>query len=344
MAALKDAGFGQAKLIVKHVSGFCLWPSAYTDYSVKNSPWKNGQGDVVREFTEAMHAAGMRVGFYLSPDDAHYPSSSPGYETYFRNQLTELLTKYGPVYEIEFNGFQAPTGLDWAGIIQLAHRLQPEVLVYMGPEIAATGADLRWVGDETAQATRSTSSVGSVPNGGPSNVWYPAEAPVSDRGLNTWFWHPNNSVITLANLQSMYFASVGMNATLLFNVPPANTGQLDAPDVELLRQFGSWYHALYTTNLVQGQPVSVDSTWASPGFEGAKAVDGDLCTYWAAAAGQTSGRLEVSPPAPVTFTVVSIREPIELGERITSYHLEIKKNGSWNTSPTDTPEPPLPAL
>ena len=94
-----------------------------------------------------MHAAGMRVAFYLSPLDDHYPSSAADYETYFRNQLTELLTNYGPVYEIEFNGYQAPTGLDWAGIIQLAHQLQPEVLVYMGPENAAAGADLRWVGE-----------------------------------------------------------------------------------------------------------------------------------------------------------------------------------------------------
>ena len=139
VAALKAAGFRQAKLVVKHTTGFCLWPSAYTDYSVKNSPWKNGQGDVVRDFTDAMHAAGMSVAFYLSPLDDHYPSSSADYETYFRNQLTELLTNYGPVYEIEFNGYQAPTALDWAGIVQLAHRLQPEVLVYTGAEIAADG-------------------------------------------------------------------------------------------------------------------------------------------------------------------------------------------------------------
>jgi alpha-L-fucosidase len=335
-AALADAGFRQAKLVVKHATGFCLWPSAYTDYSVKNSPWKNGQGDVVREFTDAMHAAGMRVALFLSPHDDHFPSSSADYETYFLNQLTELLTNYGPVSEIEFNGYQAPTSLDWTGIVQLAHRLQPGVLVYLGPEIAAAGADLRYLGDQTAQASRSTSSVGNVPNGGPSNTWYPAEGPVSDRGLNTWFWHPNDSVISLANLQSIYFTSVGMNATPVVNVPPATTGQLDAPDLDLLRQFGSWYRALYATDLTERQPIAADSTWASPGFEAARAVDGDLCTYWAAAAGQTAGRLEITPPGAVTFSVISLREPIELGERVTSYHLEIKQNGRWNKSPTDT--------
>jgi alpha-L-fucosidase len=290
----------------------------------------------VREFTDAMHAAGMRVALFLSPHDDHFPSSSADYETYFLNQLTELLTNYGPVSEIEFNGYQAPTSLDWTGIVQLAHRLQPGVLVYLGPEIAAAGADLRYLGDQTAQASRSTSSVGNVPNGGPSNTWYPAEGPVSDRGLNTWFWHPNDSVISLANLQSIYFTSVGMNATPVVNVPPATTGQLDAPDLDLLRQFGSWYRALYATDLTERQPIAADSTWASPGFEAAKAVDGDLCTYWAAAAGQTAGRLEITPPGAVTFSVISLREPIELGERVTSYHLEIKQNGRWNKSPTDT--------
>ena len=335
VAALKGAGFRQAKLVVKHATGFCLWPSAYTDYSVKSSPWKNGQGDLVRDFTDAMHAAGMRVALYLSPHDDHYPSSSADYETYFRNQLTELLTNYGPVYQIEFNGYQAPTTLDWAGIVQVAHRLQPEVLVYMGPEIAATEADVRYLGDQGGHASRTTSSIGNVPNGGPSNVWYPAEAPASDRGLNTWFWHPDNSVISFTDLQSLYFTTVGMNTTLILNVPPATTGQLDTPDLALLSQFGAWYDSLYATNLLQGRPVSAGSTWANPGFEAAKAVDGDLCTYWAAAAGQTAARLEVTPPAAVTFSVISIREPIELGERTTSYHFEIKQDGTWNKSPTD---------
>ncbi len=335
VAALQGAGFRQAKLVVKHATGFCLWPSAYTDYSVKNSPWKNGQGDVVRDFTDAMHAAGMRVAFYLSPHDDNFPSSSADYETYFRNQLTELLTNYGPVYEIEFNGYQAPTGLDWAGIIQLAHELQPELLVYLGPEIAAAGADIRYLGDQNAQASRSTSSIAGVPNGGPSDVWYPAEGSLSDRGLNTWFWHPDNSVISLADLQSAYFTSVGMNTTLALNVPPDTAGQFDTPDVSLLSQFGSWYTSLYATNLAQGQPVSADSTWCVPGFEAPKALDGDLCTYWAAAAGQTTGRLMITPPSPVTFSVISLREPLELGERVTAYHVELEQDGVWNTAPTD---------
>ena len=333
VSALNNAGFRQATLVAKHHTGFCLWPSAYTGYSVKNSPWKSGQGDVVKEFTDAMHTAGMRVGLWLSPLDQHYPSSSADYEAYFRNLLTELLTNYGPVYEILWDGFQAPTSLDWKGIVKLVKQLQPTALVWAGPEIATTGADLRFLGNQIGQATRTTSGIADVPNGGPANVWYPAEAPVSDR--STWFWHPDSTIISLKSLQTIYFDTVGMNTTLILNVPPSTTGQFDTPDTTLLRDFGTWYASLYKTNLVRGQPVSADSTWENAGFDAAKVVDDDVCTYWAAASGKTSARLEVTPSSAVTFKVISIREPIELGERTTSYHVELRQNGSWNKAPSD---------
>lgn len=338
--ALKSAGFRQASLVAKHSTGFCLWPSAYTDYSVKNSPWKNGQGDVVKEFTDAMHAAGMRVGLWLSPWDQHYPSTSSDYETYLRNLVTELLTSYGPVYEIQFDGYQAPTSLDWKGIAQLAKQLQPDVLVWIGPEIAATGADLRFLGNQSGQATRSTSSVADVPNGGPSNVWYPAEAPVSVCPPN-WFWHPDNTVISLKSLQTIYFNTVGMNTTLALNVPPSTTGQFDTPETSLLQDFGTWYASLYKTNLIRGQPISADSTWENAGFDAAKVDDDDVCTYWAAASGKTSARLEVTPSSAITFKVISIREPLELGERTTGYHVEIRQNGIWNKAPADASGNPI---
>jgi alpha-L-fucosidase len=333
VSTLKNAGFRQATLVAKHHTGFCLWPSAYTDYSVKKSPWKDGQGDVVKEFTDAMRGAGMRVGLWLSPWDQHYPSSSADYETYFRNLLTELLTNYGPVYEILWDGFQAPTSLDWKGIVKLAKQLQPTVLVWAGTEIATAGDDLRYLGNQIGQATRTTSSIPDAANGGQSNLWYPAEAPASVR--STWFWHPDSTIISLKSLQTIYFNTVGMNTTLILNVPPATTGQFDTPDTALLRDFGTWYASLHKTNLVRGQPISADSTWEKAGFDAAKVVDDDVCTYWAAASGKTSARLEVTLPSAVTFKVISIREPIELGERTTSYHVEFRQNGSWNKAPSD---------
>jgi hypothetical protein len=142
--------------------------------------------------------------------------------------------------------------------------------------------------------------------------------------------------MSLSAMQSVYFNSVGMNCTLIFNVPPTTTGQFDTADVDLLQQFGTWYSALYETNLLKGQPAKADSTWAGAGFDAGKTVDGDVCTYWAAANGTTSARLEVTPASPVTFNVISIREPIEIGERVTKYHVEIKQNGAWNTTPLTT--------
>jgi alpha-L-fucosidase len=139
----------------------------------------------------------------------------------------------------------------------------------------------------------------------------------------------------LADMQKIYFQTVGMNCTLNFNVPPSQTGEFDAKDLALLQQFGQWYSGLYKTDLVKAQPATGDSTWASAGFEAAKAVDDDVCTYWAAASGKTTARLEVTPDAPITATIISIREAIELGERVKKYHIELKQNGSWVTAPTD---------
>ncbi len=149
VTALASAGFHQVVLVAKHYDGFCLWPSAYTDYSVKASPWKGGKGDVVREFTDAARAAGLRVGLYLSPWDENFPSTGDGYEAYLRNQLTELLSNYGPIAEIKFPGNIAPAGVDWAGIAQLAHELQPETLVWMGPENRHVGcrSPIHWQSD-----------------------------------------------------------------------------------------------------------------------------------------------------------------------------------------------------
>ena len=337
VSALKAAGIRQAMLVAKHSTGFCLWPTKTTDFSVKSSPWMNGQGDVVKLFTDAMNAAGLRVAMYLAPWDQTYPSSKADYETYFKTQLTELLSNYGPVYEIELDGFNAPTSnVDWKSVFQLAKQLQPNILVWAGPEIVQTGAvpDLEWIGNENGKASRSTSSLDTWNCGG-GNIWCPFECNVSDRMPN-WFWHPNQLPISLSTMQSIYFATTGMNCTLIFNVPPTMTGQFDTADVDLLRQFGTWYSEISEQDLLKGQPATADSTWATTGFDAAKAVDDDVCTYWAAASGTTSARLEVTPGSPLTFNTISIREPIEIGERVTGYHVELKQNGIWDKTPLTT--------
>ncbi len=355
---LKAAGFRQAMLTAKHSIGFCLWPSKSTNgcnqFSVAQSGWMNGAGDVVKMWTDAMHANGMRVAMYLAPWDQHFPSSKTGYQAYLESQMTELLTNYGPVYEIEFDGFNAPGSngtpatVDWSHVFTLARQLQPHILIWAGPEVAHMAAaasppnfpNLQWIGNENGMASRSTSSLNvsncaTLANGTVvgTNLWCAWESNASDRLTDGdhWFWHPQDTPMPLSNMQTIYFNTVGMNSTLIFNVPPSNTGAFDPKDVTLLQQFGSWYTGLYQTDVLKGQPATADSTWSATGFEASKAVDDSACTFWAAAAGKTTGRLEINRASPIAFSVVSVREPIELGERATAYHVEIKQNGAWTT-------------
>jgi alpha-L-fucosidase len=333
VTSLKGVGFRQAMLVTKHSCGFVLWPSQYTDYSTKNSTWK---GDVLKLWTDAMKANDMRVAIYYSPWDQHYTSAKSDYETYFKNQLTELMA-YGNSYEFEFDGFNAPTGgnVNWKNVFSFIKQTQPNTLIWAGPEVVNTGVtpDVQWIGNENGTGSRSTSSLDTANCGG-GNTWCPYECNTSSHRPN-WFWHPGQNPIALADMQKNYFQTVGMNCTFNFNVPPSNTGEFDPKDVTLLQQFATWYSSLYKNDLLKGQPATSDSTWSAAGFEAAKAVDDDLCTYWAAASGKTSAQLTVTPAAPITINLISIREAIELGERVKKYHVEIQQNGTWNTAPTD---------
>jgi alpha-L-fucosidase len=319
-------------LVTKHSCGFVLWPSKYTDYSTKNSTWK---GDVLQLWTDAMKANDMRIAIYYSPWDQHYPSSKSDYETYVKNQLTELMA-YGPAVEFEFDGFNAPTQVKWKDVFTFIKQTMPNALMWAGPEVVRTGAtpDVQWIGNENGMGSRSTSSLDTTNCGG-GNTWCPYECNTSSHRPN-WFWHPNQNPIALADMQKNYFQTVGMNCTFRFNIPPSQTGEFDPKDITLLQQFGTWYSSLYKTNLVKGAAATADSTWATAGFEAAKAVDDDICTYWAAASGKTAGRLEVPLASPASTKVISIREAIELGERVKKYHVEVKTNGTWNTAPTDS--------
>jgi alpha-L-fucosidase len=335
ISTLKSAGARQTMLVTKHSCGFTLWPSQYTSYSVKSSPWQSGKGDVLKLFTDAMKANDMRVAWYLSPWDSKYTSDKTDYETYFKNQLTELFS-YAAPYELEFDGFHAPTSnVNWKNVFAFIRQAQPNTLIWAGPEIVKTGAtpDLQWIGNENGTGSRTTSSVDTSNCGGGKN-WCAWECNTSTHRPN-WFWHPNPGIMALADLQKVYFQTVGMNCTLNINVPPSQTGEFDAKDVSLLSQFATWYNGLYKTNLLKGQPATADSTWATAGFEAGQAADDDVCSYWAAASGATKASLTVTPASPITVNLISIREAIELGERVKKYHVELMQNGSWVTAPTD---------
>lgn len=311
--AAKEAGMKLLILTAKHHDGFCLWPSNFTGHSVRSSPWKNGGGDVVREFTDACREFGLEVGLYLSPWDRHSPDYGSGaaYDDYFCRQLTELLTGYGAVTEVWFDGAcgEGPNGkvqqYDWARYYDTVRQLQPEAL------IAITGPDIRWVGNETGVARETEWSV-QERDGRP--VWYPAECDVSIRP--GWFYHPAEDawVKTGEALLDLYFRSVGRNAVLLLNLPPDPRGLIHPADLEALRDFRQRLDRLFR------QDLSADAAAASPAADPAHPADAVLSPdenrYFSPPEGSHAAELELTWPEPIAFTVLDLAEYIESGQRI----------------------------
>jgi alpha-L-fucosidase len=334
MATFQSAGFRQATLTAKYQDGFCLWPSKCTTYSVAASPWLNGAGDVVHDFVEAAHEANIRVGLAIYPKDLHDPTYAV-----FQCQLTELLTNYGAIDEVWLWGEPPPgPAFDWVAIHSLVHQLQPHALVDIGNVVASVGADIRSVAQAIPLPPADQTSVQVVPGAASqSPVWYPAEALYSIRP--GWFWHAaeDTELETLSQLVGFYYDSVGRNSVLLLNVPPNTQGLIADPDVAELAQFGPAIPSIYQSNLVEAQPASADSVFQNmPTYAASMAVDGNTDTFWAAGEGTTSARIEFDLGSPRTFNLVSIQEPIALGERATQHQVEVESNGSWTTIATGT--------
>ena len=334
----KAAGFKLMILTAKHHDGFCLWPSKYTDHCVKSSHWRDGKGDVVRAFTDACRAEGLGVGIYLSPWDRHEPTygDSDKYNAHFRDQLAELMTNYGRVDEVWFDGAcgEGPNGkkqvYDWKSTYETAYRCNPKAV------IAICGPDVRWVGNESGVARAGESSVQPSAHGradaSGKPVWYPAECDVSIRP--GWFYHASQDgqVKSLEHLLDLYFKSVGRNSVLLLNVPPDRRGRLADPDVKRLAEFGRAVGDMLGSNLARGGTAAASGARGSAHeFAPAQACDGDLDTYWSLDDGATNGWLEVAFKAPVTFNVVNVQEAIRLGERVQKYHVEAQTDGAWRT-------------
>jgi alpha-L-fucosidase len=299
-----------------------------------------GQGDVVRQFVDAAHQANIRVGLALSPLDHHEPSGTPAYLAVFECQLTELLTNYGAVDEIWLWDFAPVPGFDWNAVRLLVHRLQPHALIDIGNVVAIAGADVRSTGAALAGPPPATdqTSVKVTPGGASTMLeWYPAEAVHSIRP--GWFWHAaeDTQLKMVSQLLDLYYDSVGRNSILLLNVPPNAQGLLANPDVAELDQYGAAIRAIYQTNVVAERPASADSVFRdSPDRGPSMAVDGKIDTFWAAGEGKTTGRIEFDLGSALTFNVVSIQEPIALGERATQHHVEAKSNGVWTTIASGT--------
>ena len=332
--ALKDGGFKMALITAKHHDGFCLWPTATTEYSVKNSPWKDGKGDVVRELREACDKYGMKFGVYLSPWDrnAECYGDSPAYNKFFIEQLTELLSNYGEVHEVWFDGAcgEGPNGkkqvYDWTAILAKIRELQPKAVT------AIMGDDVRWVGNEggmgrdtewsaTVMAPGSyTHKNAAMETLGINNMskdlgsreliakaqeayWYPSEVDVSIRP--GWFYHAEQDerVRSLANLVNIYYHSVGCNSVLLLNIPPDRRGLIHEIDVQRIKELSDYIAKTFAENQVA---------------EGGK--------LWQAKAGE-SKEYDVNKGALVNTFL--IQEDIAQGQRVEDFLVEVYNNGAW---------------
>ena len=332
--ALKEGGFKMALLTAKHHDGFCLWPTATTEYSVKNSPWKDGKGDVVRELRNACEKYGMKFGVYLSPWDRNAESygDSPAYNKFFIAQLTELLSNYGEVHEVWFDGAcaEGPNGkkqeYDWTAILATIRELQPKAVT------AIMGDDVRWVGNEggLGRETEWSASVfapGSYTHKKAANdslglnemskdlgsrelvaraqeaYWYPSEVDVSIRP--GWFYHDyqDSQVRSLANLVNIYYRSVGCNSVLLLNIPPDRRGLLHEVDVQRIKELSQYISKTFADN----QVVNGNSLW--------KAEAGAAMEY------------TLKPGAMVNTFL--IQEDIAQGQRVEDFLVETYSNGAW---------------
>ena len=353
----RDAGMKGLILTAKHHDGFCLWPSRFTEHSVKRSPWKNGTGDVVRELADACREYGLEFGVYLSPwDRNHAEYGRPAYLDYYRNQLRELLTGYGPLFEVWFDGANGGDGYyggarevrkidnttyyDWPTTWDIVRQLQPGAVMF-----SDAGPDVRWVGNEKGIAFETTwygldrqktypgdaryakeLAMGRID----ASDWVPPEVDVSIRP--GWFYHPaeDDKVKTVDQLLEIYYASVGRGANLLLNIPPDRRGLIPDVDAERLREFRRVLDETFRTDLARQASATASSARGSSGrFAAARVNDGDAATYWATNDGVTEGHVELSWPRPVNLDHVVLQEAIALGQRVQGWKVEAQVNGAW---------------
>lgn len=365
MEAVSASGAKGVILTAKHHDGFCLWPSEFTDHCVKNSPWRGGKGDVVREVSDACRRGGIKFGVYLSPWDRHEKAYGTGkaYDDYYCNQLRELLTNYGELFCVWFDGAcgEGPNGkkqvYDWERYYALIRELQPEAV------ISVCGPDVRWCGNEAGKCRESEWSV--VPStlmdveriaadsqqeddsnfakkdstdsdlgsreaiaGAKKLIWFPAEVDTSIRP--GWFYHKNQDrkVRSLKKLLKIYYNSVGANATLLLNIPPDQRGRFADPDVKRLREIGDALHSAFRENLAANAKASASSE-ADEAHAAQKALSTDKDEYWRAVDDAEQAEMIVDLGRPVTFSKVVLGEYLPCGQHIERFTVSIEKHGKW---------------
>jgi alpha-L-fucosidase len=358
----KMAGMKGLILTCKHHDGFCLWPSKFTEHSVQSSSWRDGKGDVVREISEACRLHGLKFGIYLSPwDRNHAGYGEKVYVDYYRNQLRELLTNYGPVFEVWWDGANGGDGYyggaretrtidrstyyGWEETAKIVRELQPDAVIF-----SDAGPDIRWVGNEKGFAgdpcwqTYSPTPREGETKAGPGTAkyqeatnghrdgkyWLPAEACVSIRP--GWFWHENQNdrVRSPDNLLGLYYSTIGRGATLLLNLPPDRRGLIPENDVRSLKEFRRILDATFATDYTFGADITVSHLRGqSKNFAAANLTDQDRQTYWSTDDSVTNAEVVVTLKKPTTINVVLLREYLPLGQRISTWAVDRWENGQW---------------
>lgn len=354
VAAARAGNLNGIILTAKHHDGFCLWPTQLTEHCIRNSPYKNGKGDIVGEFAAACRRANMPFGIYLSPwDRNHAEYGRPAYIDYFRKHVVELCTRYGELFEFWFDGanggdgyyggaretrrIDAPKYYNWPSIIALVHQHQP-----MACTFDPLGADIRWVGNEDGIAgdpcwptMPNHPYVQSEGNSGVrgGELWWPAETNTSIRP--GWFYHSDedSKVRSPENLVRYFDTSVGRGTNMNLNIPPDRRGRIPDQDVKILKSFGDAVRATFATDLAQGAVARASHT-RGMGYEAARVLDGKRETYWSAPDGVTKPSLTLDLPPGRAFDVIRIREYLPLGVRVTRFAVDAQVNGEWQTLAT----------
>ncbi len=350
---VKDANLKGLILTAKHHDGFCLWPSKYTEHSVKNSPYKDGKGDIVGEVAEACRRQGVKFGIYLSPwDRNHAGYGTDAYLEYYRNQVRELLTAYGPVFEMWFDGANGGSGYygganevrrvksgylyyDWPKVIDIIRELSPETVVW-----SSSQPEARWCSNESGVIDLHCWAMASpemlYPNGRDSLLalrhgqedgtrWAPAEADVSIRP--GWFYHEAQQPKMPERLFDIYLTSVGRGGTLLLNLAPDRRGRVPEQDVESLMAWRKMIDEAFRTDLSADAEFSASSS-RGRGFS-AQNMQGEDDDFWATEDGVTSGDVFLKWDEPISPKYIMIQEHIALGQRVKKFVVEARVADSW---------------
>src|SRR5690606_17073389 len=351
---VKKAGMKGVIITAKHHDGFCLWPTKTTEHSIKNSPYKDGKGDLVKELAEASKKHGLKFGVYLSPWDRNSEYyGTDKYVTIFHEQLRELLTNYGPIFEVWFDGANGGTGYygganemrkidnktyyQWDKTEAIVRELQPDAVIF-----GDGGPDIRWVGNEQGWANQTNWSImrrDEIYPGWPrykelrsghedGTHWLPAECDVSIRP--GWYYHASedHQVKTLTQLLDIYYSSIGRNSNLLLNIPVDSRGLIHPKDSIQLMRLKEQIDKDFAEDLALTATVEVSSSRGRT-YQAATINDGDAESYWASGQDVDSATVVLNFKEPIAFNRIALEEYIRLGQRVSGFTVEAMVDGQW---------------